>query len=172
MALFRAGEPITAEALNKATQKIVARGQRVTASSGAATTVNVPVMRIDGAQLYSGFTYKIEVNPVALDGNAAGDTVRMNVYYTIDGSTATTASTQLGLSQTDTSDAATGETVSYWNLYTPSSDVIMSALLSVNKPSGGAGNVTIQAGTGATGSPIEFLIINMGEDVGDTATEL
>lgn len=171
MALFTAGSPITAEALNRATQRIVARGQRVSNSTG--TTGNQPVMRIDDVPLWGGFTYRIEVNPVGLDVSGAADTPRINVYYTTDGSTPTSSSTQLGLSQTDAADAAVAESVGYWNLYTPVSDVVFSALLTVSKAVvSGGGNVTMIGGSGSTGAPIEFVIYNDGEDVGDTATEL
>lgn len=167
MTLFTAGEPITADALNRATQRIVSRGARVTS---VASTSNTGIMRIDSAQLWGGFLYKVGVNSVPLDVSTNAETPRLNIYYTIDGSTPTTASSQLAMAQADVPDAAVGDSHGVWNFYTPVGDISFSALLTISRAVG-AGTVTALAGSGTPG-PIEFYIENMGTDPGDTATEI
>lgn len=169
MAHFTAGEPITAATLNLATEKIVARGRRVTAST--TTTTEQSVMRIDDAQLYAGYLYRVVLNETGIDSSVANDVIRAIIRYTTDGSTPTTASTTLTIGQELQVNASQQATISCSAFYAPgASDVQFSALLTVARTTG-TGSVGMLAGGGAPG-PIDFYIENMGLDVGDTATEL
>ncbi len=169
VALFTAGEPITADALNLRTQKLVQRGQRVTSSSGSSAS-EVGIMRIDGAQLYAGYLYVATCPNAGLDVSTNGETPRLNLRYTVDGSTATTSSTQMTMAQADVPDAAVADHHGIWGTYVPSSDVVMSLLLSIVRAAG-AGTVVATGGSGAPG-PLDLMLWNMGPDTGDTATEL
>ena len=165
---FLAGQTVTAADLNLATQKVIARGRRVTTSAG--TTTIVGIMRLDDKPVLAGRTYKISAGPIQLDSSVANDHIRGLIKYTTDGSTPTTASATLpgAVTEGQQDNIAFGETRTIETTYTPAADETLSLLLCVQRING-TGTVTL---VGSADFDFEMKIENAGEDVGDTGTDI
>ena len=167
---FTAGQKLTAAALNAATQKSAGLGRRITTSPLSASTADVAVLRCDDYPLLAGHRYRIFSSPLALDSSAANDEIQARIRYTTDGSTPTTASpilpgSSVALRQVDPS---VPEHRTIVTTYAPAADELISMLLCVRRIAG-AGNASIFAdGTDI----IEISVDHIGEDPGDTGTDL
>lgn len=165
---FAAGEVVTADKLNRATEKCIARGRRITASS--TTTSIVGVLRLDGMAFRGGYLYGVFTNGLALDSDVNNDIIRAEVRYTTDGSSAGTGSSPLpgaAIQQRQT-DAAQSENACLAGLYAPGSDETVSMLLVVRRISG-SGNARIFADAS---NSTDMWIVNLGEDPGDTGVDV
>ncbi len=166
---FNAFTTPTVEELNLAAQRIVARGRRITNSS--TTTTEIGVLRLDDIPLKGGRLYWVGTNSVGVDTGNTGDTARLNLRYTTDGSTPSTSSTVLTMGQAKPVDIAVAESIHVDALYAPGSDETFSVLLSVQRAAGSGAAVGVTAGTGQPG-PIDLYIVDLGEDPGDTGTDI
>lgn len=162
---FLAGQTLTAGMLNLATTRIIAYGQRL--SSTTPTGSEHGVLRLDDVPVIGGRLYRIKGKGQG-DVATNGDTIRWNLRYTEDGSTPTTASTILELDQGDVPDAAISETNFVERLYAPASSLNFSVLLTIARPVG----VSNFSAVGAVDQTIELTIEDLGEDPGDTGTEI
>jgi hypothetical protein len=164
------GETGTAAKWNRDTKGIIARGRRVTDSTGSASTTFVPVLRLDDIPLTAGRCYRISTAPLGVDGNNANDIIRVTITYTTDGSTPTISSTTLpgGRAQALQANISNGEYLYISTTYTPASDETLSLLLCVSRQSG-AGTVVIN---GDSVNTIEMVVEDIGVDPGDTGTDL
>ena len=165
---YTAGQTVTAGTLNDSVTAVIARAYRSTNSSG--TTTEVGVVRLDDTPITAGRLYRVYTNSVGVDSSVANDGVRLNLRYTTDGTTPTPSSTVLTISQTIQTNIAAAEYVVVDATYTPASNETLSVLLTVSRATG-SGTVLATGGSGAPG-PIELYIEDMGDDPGDTGTEL
>lgn len=161
-----AGAQADPGAMAKALKRRVARTGRTTSSS--TTTTEAEVLRLDSVPVLGGHTYTIRTSAVLPVSSIANDYVGVKIRHTTDGSTATTASTQLLGTQTRITGASGNETVTLAVLINPSTDQSLSILLTVSRVSG-TGNASISGG--AT-TPIQLWIDHEGEDPGDTGLSL
>lgn len=164
------GDTGTAAVWNRDTKAIIARGRRVTNSTGSASTTLVPVLRLDDIPIKAGRLYRISTAPLGMDGTVAADTIRAAITYTTDASTPTISSTILpgGLVQTGQANASHGEYPVISTTYTPASDETLSLLLSVARQAG-TGTVVL---LGDSINIIEVTVEDIGVDPGDTGTDL
>jgi hypothetical protein len=147
---------------------VIARGKRITSSTG--TTTEVGVLRIDGIPLTAGKTYRIATGTLLLDTTVNNDAVDVRIRYDTSGSAATTSSTTIpgGLSRKRLADNAVAESTSILCTYTPASDETLSVLLTVGRFSG-SGTVIIFADSTAT---TELFVEDYGTDTGDQGVDI
>ena len=145
---------------------IIARGNRVTNSTG--TTTEVGVLRLDDIPMYAGRTYRIWTSPLWLDTSVANDVVAVNLRYTTDGSTPSTSSTIMTAAEAVLPNASFPNSVGISIDYSPSTDTLFSVLLTVTRASG-TGTVLI---TGSATNPIDVVIEDIGLDPTDTGTDI
>jgi hypothetical protein len=164
-----AGEIVTADQYNRDTEKIIARGRRLTTSGGSTGTA-VAVLRLDDVPIAGGYLYGIRTSPRALLCTSTGASCRAQIHYTTDGTTPTTSSTVLPGAVTQSISGAVSQSTNspILGLYAPGSAETLSLLLSVIR-SAGAGTVTIFADATNT---MDLWIENMGIDPGDTGVDL
>lgn len=147
---------------------VIARGKRITASTG--TTTEVGVLRIDGIPLSAGKTYRIATGALLLDTTVNNDTVDVRIRYDTTGSSATTSSTTIpgGLCRRRLADNAVAETGQITLTYTPTADETLSAMLTVGRFAG-SGTVVIFADATAT---TELFVEDYGTDTGDQGVDI
>jgi len=145
---------------------IIARGQRVTNSTG--TTTEVGVLRLDDVPMYAGRTYKIWTSPLWLDTSVANDVAAVNLRHTTDGSTPSTSSTILTAAESVLANIAFPNSVGMSIDYSPATDTLFSVLLTVSRASG-TGTILI---TGSATLPISVVIEDIGLDPTDTGTDI
>lgn len=157
-----AGQIASPSDYNDDTRKLVAYGERTSASS--TTTTEVGVVRIDGIDVKAGRAYRIGTTSLALSSSVSGDTVRAIIRHTTDGSTATTSSS--GMTQTqqvmDSTTQSNNADISF--LYRPAADQELSLLLTVARVTG-TGNASIFADGGA--SRLQLVVEDDGPDTGN-----
>lgn len=166
---FAASEIVTADKLIRATEKCIARGRRLTTSS-ASTGAAVAVERLDGIQLRGGYLYEVRTNGLALDSSVNADIIRAEIRYTTDGSSADAADAVLpgAAIQQGQANNAQSENAPVIGFYAPGSDEILSIVLCVRRIVG-TGNATIFADAN---NSMDLLVVNLGEDPGDTGVDL
>lgn len=145
---------------------VLAYGDRQTNSTG--TTTIVGVLRLDSVQLRAGRAYEIKTSALRLT-SGANDGVTVTIRATTDGTTAGTGSTALTTTSAQVTSASIFETATLQIMYVPTSDVVMSALLCVARTSGTAGNSSLG---GNSAYPIQMWIVDVGEAVSDTGTDI
>ena len=165
------GERMSGATIDAILDEIEARGvlayaNRQTNSTG--TTTIVGVVRLDDFQLRAGRAYEIKTSALRLT-SGANDGVTVTIRATTDGSTPSTSSTAIATGSAQTTSASVFESVTLARLYCPSSDQLFSALLCVARTTGAAGSSSI--GGDAT-YPIEMWIVDVGEAVSDTGTDI
>jgi hypothetical protein len=167
MADMTAGQILTAGTFNSKTRKCIARARRTT-NSGTSAGAATAVLRLDDKPMVGGRTYRITWIAKA-NSTTANDTIRGQLYHTTNGSTPTTASTNTPGGAAETSNAGNGGTLVCVTDYTPAVDETFSVLLAVLR-TGGAGNASFTS----NGSTLltEIYIDDMGDDPGDTGTDL
>jgi hypothetical protein len=162
---FDAGDIPSAEDWALATRRAIARGRRTSNSSG--TTTEVGVIRLDDVQLKADRLYAIEVCNIILASTVTTDTVAVNVRCTTDGSTPTTASTNLGFVRADAD--SPGTSLSLTRFYPAAADDLLSILVTVARAAG-TGSVSITAN--GTVNPLDVVIWDLGDDPGDTGVDI
>ena len=169
MATYATGQRWTAsvaENLLNATGKVIARGERTTASSSTSGTTEAGVLRIDGITLTSGFVYLVTTGNMRYDMTVATDRIKANLRWSSSGS-ATNASTLLGQwENVPAADLNSGGTVVGY-IYPSSTFTNASVRLSIVRASGTG---TFQA-MADTGHGIQLMVIALGEDPGDTGVD-
>ena len=168
---WTAGENITARRLNaEFAGYIIARGRRVTASTGTTATTSGTaqgVMRISGA-LTSGRLYRVSAPNLPCRSTTSGDRLAAQLTYTLDGTTPVVGSTRLTFGQLECVGTSVPNSLTVEGLYIPSSDLTFSVLLSIYRQSG-AGTVSL---LGASDWPVDLLIEDVGEDTSDVGVDL
>ena len=166
------GEDITAARLNmESGGYVMARGRRITASTGTTTTTATSaqgVLRIDDIALLGGELHRVAARGLGLYSSVGGDVAVARLTYTADGSTPTAASTVLTQGRVECDSAGLVRSIDVSGLYVPGSAVTFSVLLSIYRQSGTG---TIQA-YGASDWPIELVIEDLGDDPGDTGVDI
>lgn len=162
---FLAGETVTAGELGLATTRVVARGRR--ASNSTATATEVGVLRIDDVVLTSGHLYAVEVCNIILSSTVTTDTAVVNIRYTTDGSTPSTASTNMGFLRGPVGNPNASHGLI--RFYPASSADTLSLLLTVGRAAG-TGNVSITAN--GTVNPLDMILWDLGDDPGDTGVDI
>lgn len=157
---FLAGETLTADALNAATVKTIARGQRTT--NPAAFTAETGVLRIDDVPMIAGRLYRVAVGPIYVTSTTGTDDWIGRLRWTADGSTPTTSSATLELVvqdvfQTTTMEAYIADLV----------DFTFSVTLTLARQAG-VGNLTLDAAT----QPVRMVIQDIGRDPGNVGVAL
>lgn len=166
---FTGGEDVTADKLNRATEKVIARGRRTT-TSGNSTGSSVAILRLDDVAVRAGYLYVIRTNSLAISTSVANNTVRAEIRYTTDGSTPSTSSTIIpgGVTQQVPESTTQSDNSSIHCLYAPGSDETLSLLLCVTRTTGSGNGFIFADATNV----IEMWIEQGGEDPGDTGVDL
>ncbi|HEY0696520.1 MAG TPA: hypothetical protein VGD43_01780 [Micromonospora sp.] len=166
---WASGMRMTPARLNAMPKGIIARGHRT--SSSTATTSSVGVLRLDDVPVKSGRSYRVFTSGLTFVGTS-GDTARARITHTTDGSTPTTASTQLGAGCRNRIAGTTGPEAPILiasETYHATADGLLSVLLVVTRSAGTGGSVSL---FGSSTEPIELLIEDLGTDPGDTGTDV
>lgn len=147
---------------------ILARGRRTTTST--ATTTVQGVLRIDDIPIIGGHVHKVWSSALGLATSVNGDSIRVDIRYTTDGSTPTTGSSVLPGSAVQQRISSTGivESATILTTYTPASDETLSVLLCVSRVSG-TGNSAI---FGDTSFSIDVVVEDYGIDSGDAGVDI
>lgn len=174
------GQPVDADAWYNSVRRILvdgdlvgkprgvlARGKRTTSSTG--TTTETGVLRLPGVSVGAGRLLRVWSSNLILASTVANDSVRAIVRYTTDGSTPTTASTQLGAIQMQVPNTSFPPTQEL-DLPFPvgGSDLTLAVLLTVARQSG-TGSVSLLA---AAGFDIDLVVEDVGADPGDLGVDL
>lgn len=156
-----------AEGLLNATGKMIARGERTSASSATSGTTELGVLRIDNLSLQAGFAYEVRTGNMRYDLSVATDRAKAVLRYNSSG-TATTASTEIGRWESASSgDLNSGGPVLGY-IYPSTNVTAGSVLLSIVRASG-TGTITAMADTG---HGIQLFVTAYGEDPGDTGVDI
>jgi hypothetical protein len=170
---FLAGQVPTAAELILASRagECLDRAQRITDSTGSATTTLVPVLRLDDVPITAGRAVIVESSGILLDSSVADDVGLLTVTYTTDGSTPTIASAVLpgAVAERLVRNISFPETCNIRTRYTPAGNETLSLLLCVSRA---AGTGTIVAKANGTSSVMELTVIDAGVDGGDHGTDL
>lgn len=138
-----------------------------TVTSGASLGGEVPVLRIPPITVKAGAAYWVRTSNMLAASTVAGDVAGFRFRYTTNGTTPTTASTNMAFATVTLNSGGQGATLvsQYW---TPTSDQQLSVLLSVQRV-GGTGSVTIIA---ATGFEMDIVIDHVGHAPANTGVNL
>lgn len=158
----------TREALDERAYGLLQRARRTSNSSTANSTTPVSVLRLDDLPIIGGRAYLIQTSSLVLHSSTANDVTRAALYFTTDGSTPTSSSTLLAITQKTVAATANPPTSIISMMYFPTVNETLSLLLTVSRQAG-AGNADILAGTGF---PIDIYVHDMGVDPGDTGVDL
>lgn len=169
--MWVAGEDITAVRLNEEFAGFaVARGQRVTASTGTTATTGATaqgVMRISGS-VRGGRLYRVSAPNLPCRSTTSGDRIAVQLTYTTNGTTPVVGSTRLTFGQKEVVGASVPNSLSVEGFYAPSTDLTLAVLLSIYRQSG-SGTVSL---LGASDWPIDMLIEDVGTDTTDVGVDL
>lgn len=171
MAGIVAGEKATATRVNFEFRDIIARGRRVTASTG--TTTIVGVERLDDIPVVTGRSYNIRATGMFARSTVASDRVLIEVRHTTDGSTPSTSSAVLPGGQSYHQANVTGTSAAHTRAqidfeYEPGSDQTLSLLLTLARDLG-TGTVDLFSNSSHA---LELKIYDSGPAVGDTGTDI
>lgn len=144
---------------------VIARGNRQTNSTASATETGV--IRLDNIPMTNGRAYWIGTNPLSIDTTVNNDIGRILLRINTAG-VATTASTNIWLGQVRLADNTAAEQLSAGVVYIPSGTVTASVLLSHTR-AGGTGNIQVLS---SSVLPTDLLVVDLGEDPGDTGTDI
>lgn len=147
-------------------QGIVKRHRSTGGTAG--TTTEIGVIRIDGAQVFAGRGYRITVSNLAVAPTVTNDVGRALIRYTTDGTSATTSSTTMSVSQAIEANTSFPPVGPFMCDYFPATTHLLSVLLSVARM---AGTGTIAA-AGSSTIPIIVTIADLGVDPGDGGVTL
>jgi hypothetical protein len=162
-----AGETISAAEYGEH-PRIIARGRR-TSNTGAVSAVT-GVLRLDDIPLAAGRSYRIMTNGVPIDGTVTTDMFRMEIRYTADGSTPTAASTTLpgAWARGNIGNTTDGPIANITADYAPAGAETLSLILCIAR-SQGTGTMQVLADPSF---PVDMWVEDMGEDPGDTGTDI
>lgn len=168
---FAALQEPTAYQLNRAVQKAIRRGRRVTSSSASTSTTDIGVLRVPSIPVLEGDLVAIQSSPLALDSSVVNDEIRARCRYRLDGVDAGATDTIVPGSkvQTRQTDANVPEHKTIFTTLPITADGTLSVLLCVSRIAG-SGNAIIFAD--GTEDIIELVVWNMGPDPGDTGIDI
>lgn len=170
---FQSHELVTATKLNRAlrTGRCIGRARRITNSNTSTGTTRIPVLRLDDIPIVANRLYTICTNSTQIDGATNNDTLVIEILSTTDGSTPTITSSLLpgAASEVPQPNAASPVWGQIVTRYIPGSDETLSLLLTVKH---GIGTGAMGLLANGTSSIIEMLVIDQGEDPGDTGVDL
>lgn len=167
--LFTVGDLLTATTLNDATTNVIARARRITAKTGITTESSY--LRLDDIPMTAGRIYEITTSNLTMDSDTVGDvgTARLRgVYSASTGTSATTASTQLGESREFQDNATFADLIPLTVYYYPATTGYLSILLTAFRASG-AGSFQMFA---SSTDPIDLIVKHIQVDPGDTGVSL
>jgi hypothetical protein len=144
---------------------VIARGNRQTNSTAASAETGV--IRLDNIPMASGRVYWIGTNGLSIDTTVSNDIARILLRINTAG-VATTGSTNIWLGQVRLADNGAAEQVAAGVLYQPAGAVTASVLLSHTR-AGGTGNIQVM---GSSVLPVDLWVVDLGEDPGDTGTDI
>ena len=159
------GDVIFASDINNQ-PKIIARGQRTTATA-AITTTETGVIRLDDVPVRNGYCYEITVDNINIDTSVANDIgiVRMRyVFAASAGSTATTTSTQLNTWRNTIDDATNSNVLPWVNHYFATADGFLSILFSLQRQAGTGNLIWFCSATDVC----NVVVKDIGSDPGNT----
>lgn len=166
---FLAGQRVTAEALNIALEKIIARGRRVTNGGSNGVGTETGVLRIDDIPVRAGYAYRVSTSNLNIDTNTADDEIHVRIRYTTDGSTPTITSAVLGTVRITADDATFTPILPIVCFYFPAVDETLSLLLTCQRVNG-AGTTSVFAN--GTTEYTDMILTNLGVDTGDIGTDI
>lgn len=170
MAALAAGQVLTASLLNKKLQRRVGRARRTSNSSSSTSTSYVSVLRIDDIPMWAGLNYTITWK-AHVSVATVTDIMVVDLHYTTDGSTPTSASSTLPGSNSEVDFGSTSQYVGVTLMtdYTPATDLTFSAILTMKHLAGTSSGILRADGTSYTTA----IYVDMeGEDPGDTGVDL
>ncbi len=151
---------------------VIARGYRITSSSG--TTTDVGVLRLDDIPIFEGRLYRAQMATSCIFNSAvANDLIEGRFYYSLTGP-ATTASTLFGTLSIETRTASGAQYTDGTCAFLPSpvatgaGSATMSVLFSILRTAG-TGTINISA---SASYPIHMIVEDMGPDPGDTGVDV
>lgn len=165
-----AGDTGKAADHNRDVKRLVAYGERVTDSTGAAAAQSV--LRLDDIPTTAARRYRISCNNLLMTSSVAADVPSARLAYTTDGTSPTTASTLFAIANgaaVPTAGTTNGVAGSLSRDYTSAAGEALSVLLYTTRLSG-TGLVKLLAASGA--NPITLTVEDLGPDTGDIGTEL
>lgn len=145
---------------------LIARGYRT--SSSSSTTSEIGVMRLPVGTLVNGKVYRIMTGNLDFYSTAANDVIISRIRYTTDGSTPSTSSTILMSQQHTAIGAGTDEQYTMCGDYFAGASDNLTLLLTIGRS---AGSGTIQMLASST-MPIQYSVICLGSDPGDTGVDI
>lgn len=151
--------------------RLIRRHRRLSNSS-ATTGSAVGILRLPVGALITGRAYLIMTNSALVDGSTATDVARLELRYTTDGTTPTTASALLpgGLAQGQIGNAAQGPSLQITTIYVPAgAGENLHLLLDITLTAGVGATVTV-AGSGNTVT--DLYVFDVGPDPGATGVNL
>jgi len=141
---------------------VIKRGRRTTAT-GAITTTETGVLRIDNIPVVAGRLYRISTTNINMDGSVANDIGACRIRVSTAGA-ATTASTQIANIRQTIDDPTNSNIVPENCFYVPGSSGTLSVLLSAVRVAGTGNVVVFCSGTDI----LDMVITDEGVDPGDT----
>jgi hypothetical protein len=155
--------------LETSNQRIVKRGRRTT-PTGAITTVETGVLRVDNIPVVAGGIYRISTSNINMDTTVANDigTVRCRVATGPLNTAATTASAQIGQMRDTLDDATNSNVTPLQCFYVATADTYLSVLLSAVRVTGTGNLVIFCSSVDILDLTIEFA----GADPGNTGVVL
>lgn len=174
MATLAAGQVLTATLLNSKLRKRIARAKRITNSTVSTSTTYIPVLRLDNVPLQAGRNYSVTWKG-HFQVATATDVLSAGLFHATDGTVATTSKSFLPGSTGNVDFAVVQQTpvVTVVVDYSPPVDQYLSLLLAFAHLSGGSGGTSnsFMVANNA-GFTTEIYVDDMGDDPGDTGTDL
>ena len=148
------------------TSGMVGYGSRTTNPS--ASTTETAVLELDNVHVKAGVAYRIGTSSLLADSTVANDSIRINIRYTTDGTTPTTADT-LMTSMEQTIGALASQIRGPMNvIYQPTTDQVLNLILTQAR-SAGTGSIALQH---ITGMPIDIYVEAVGVATPDLGAAL
>lgn len=145
---------------------IIARANRTTNSTGF-TTSETSVVRLDSVLIKANRLYVVHTNAIQMFSTVSGDTIKVNIRYTTDSTSATTSSTVLitGYERAHVAGSAGGGMMTlYDDLAVATADYRLSVLLTGTRNTG--------TGTCNLLANIKMFVSAFGDDPGDAGFDL
>lgn len=158
------------EYLDERTRPVIARGTRITSGTNATTGTELGFLQLDCPTLQGGRLYRASTNHFFVSGGAANDRTRVNMRYTLDGTTPTVSSPNIKTWTRivhDIAGASGGVSLSgLFGRAEPDQQIDLSLLITY-KAETGSGFIY---GSGTT--PVELVVEDIGPWIDDTGIDV
>lgn len=157
---------VRASALETGAQALVARGRRTT-SSGAITTTETGILRLDNIPVQAGKIYRISTSGINMDASVADDvaTTRFRIAFGVaPGNLSSTSAQQFGQLRLAQDNAAQSNITPGQCFYVATADGYISVLMSTVRIAGSGSIVVFCSATEILDLTVEY----SGDDPGDT----